>query len=215
MKKTLIVLTAIVLCASLLFGCSPAAQTPPPDDTSKPEVTPAPGIEGNAGENAAEEEPTVDDDASDPPEDEDYADDPSGAPVLVYMMNQDYVEVISDVSNPDGTYQEQLIYDAVVFVSAERRLPSEFGEEAATIAALAGVAEEDLTIYPYELPELKSYPAFRAEYMLGENEDSRYCVDVLIHIDGWDYLFHTETSLDWMEDYSDIVEDWISTLTLF
>lgn len=55
MKKTLIVLAAVALCASLLFGCSPAAQTPP-DDTSEPGITPAPGIEGNAGENAAEEE---------------------------------------------------------------------------------------------------------------------------------------------------------------
>lgn len=209
MKKTWILLTAVILCAVLLFGCSPAANTPP-DDTGKPETTPAAGIGETPGVDDVVEEPVTDDEDPAPPEDA-YVE----GPVLVFGISEEYVEFYDNVINEDGTYREELYYDAAVYISSERLAPSEFGAEAATIASLAGVAEEDITIFPYELPELGSYPAFRAEYIVGENEDTRYCVDVLIHTDNWDFLFHTAVPVDLMEDYSDLVGSWIETLAIF
>ncbi len=79
MKKTLIVLTAIVLCASLLLWLFARRANAAAGRYQQAGSHPRARNQGNAGENAAEEEPIVDDDASDPPEDEDYADDPSGA----------------------------------------------------------------------------------------------------------------------------------------
>ena len=40
---------------------------------------------------------------------------------------------------------------------------------------------------------MPSYPAFGAEYVAGDNEDTRNCIDILIHTDGWDFRFHTST----------------------
>ncbi|MGI6151812.1 MAG: hypothetical protein ACOYIR_07665 [Christensenellales bacterium] len=208
MRKFLLLLIAAILCATLLLGCSPA--NTPPVNTPVAEATPTPN-------NSTPDWLDDDDDDSEfdwPDDDDDYQYYIEG-PVLIIKMSEGFIDNYEYQLYDDGTYFEEMYYDAMVYITTERLLPSEYGQELETMAMYAGIFEEELFLTEIELPQLPSYPAFGVEYLVGANEDTRYCVDILIHTDGWDFRFHTSTPYDYLEDYWGTIESWIDSLDIF
>lgn len=206
MRKTFLLLIAVILCATLLWGCSPA--NTPPVKTPAAEATPTPH---NTDWSDDGDDPEFNWPEGDEGDDYQYVD----GPVLIIKMSEGLIDNYEYQLYDDGTYFEEMYYDAMIFITAERLLPSEFGEEQATMAMYAGLSESEIVLTELELPLVPSYPAFGAEYLVGENEDTRYCVDILIHTDQWDFRFHTSTPYDYMEDYWYTIEGWIDSLDIF
>ena len=71
----------------------------------------------------------------------------------------------------------------------------------------SGVAEVEQT-------PLANFPTTRLTFSLGENEDSRAGVLVVISTNGGTFAMAVTVRLDDVQDYSDTIEEWISSLNL-
>ncbi len=124
---------------------------------------------------------------------------------------------VSSVFRKDGTYRKELLYDGTVSIVLEgvERVDSDEHSITAHILALG-----DSAVVPVEIKKdtavstLLTYPAWRATYTTGANEDTRTNVDLYIQTDSMDYRFHTSTPADDFADYSERIESWIASLAL-
>ena len=142
MRKAFLLLIAAILCATLLLGCSPANS--PSVNTPAAEATPAPDNTKWSDDDGDSEFDSPDDGD----DDQYYID----GPVLIVDMSEGYIDNYECALYDDGSYFEEMYYDAMVYITAERLLPSGFGEELETMAMYAGVFEEEMLLTEIELP---------------------------------------------------------------
>ncbi len=138
--------------------------------------------------------------------------------VLIVPVLTDNVETVKNTKNEDGSYQEELLFDAMVSVVTERVARIEYSDEAIAkqINKLNGMDASDIIIKKDDAVSTKlSYPAWRITYTTGANEDTRKNVDIYIQTDDWDFRLHTSTPIDSVDDYSENIETWIESLDLF
>lgn len=137
--------------------------------------------------------------------------------LLVIPILTKNTELIGNVSQENGTYREELLYDGMVSIVAERLLLIEFSKEAIVkqIESLNTVAVKDVKIeQDATISARLSYPAWRITYTTGSNEDTRTNLDFYIQTDAWDYRFHTSTPVDSFAEYSESIESWIESINL-
>jgi hypothetical protein len=126
-------------------------------------------------------------------------------------------DLILEKSNPDGTRQQILLYDAVVGITISRLDSVGYSEDAvsAQITDTGNTAINNLAIVPDDTVSAQlTYPAWRISYTTGENEDTCQNTDIYIQTDAWDFYFHTSVPVDYAEDYSAIIESWIASFNL-
>ena len=124
---------------------------------------------------------------------------------------------ILEKSNPDGTSQKILLYDATVGITISRVIPVGFSEDAvfAQMVDTGSTNVSDLVIAQDDaVSAALTYPAWRVTYLTGENEDTRQNTDIYIQTDAWDFYFHTDVPIDNAKDYSAVIESWIASFTL-
>jgi len=114
------------------------------------------------------------------------------------------------VVDEDGAYTQQYIVDeGIVSVILARRI----GEWTAQ-TVLGDLFPDASGVTEVEQASLANFPASRLTFSLGENEDSRAGTLVVISTNGGTFALAVTVRLDDAQDYSDVVEEWISSLNL-
>lgn len=143
--------------------------------------------------------------------DEMYGDD---ACLQLFLDNfpGEFVEYGSEVFG-DGTFTDAYVYESMVGVTFARlAFGAEASEVGMVIAQRAGIDPEDMVRTEEE--SLDGYPAYRLEYTIGSNEDTRHSIDKVFvdEAESVIHWFHCAIPVDWYEDYKDITEEWIDNL---
>jgi hypothetical protein len=143
--------------------------------------------------------------------------DPSEIPGLTLDSPKvsDKLETVSSVVRKDGGYRVEAMYDSVIQIIDERVKRTQANAEsiAAQIDQLNAVPATDVKVtQDAALTKLLSYPAWRATYTTGANEDTRTNMDIYVQTDDMDFRFHTSTPSESYIEYKKTIESWIQAL---
>ena len=115
--------------------------------------------------------------------------------------------------NPDGTYMYAEMLDALVYIQLERKKAT-FAADAAKVSLL--LAEEDgdkpEAAQDEKLSERLTYPAYKAEFITGSNEDTRNNLAVYVGTDDWDFIISISVAADYLEEYEKRMKEWYDGL---
>ena len=200
-KRMLLLLLAAVFCFGIFAGCS-NGEPEPTDQTASQAASPEQTVEATPSAEAIQTPETT------------ASSQPAGRQGMILVSTAPFrsAEVLENEQLEDGTYVETLLVDGMVRVSYERHLPAlDGGTPEEAVAALEGETLRELEVEEAaELTEIIGYPAWKLEYVVGQNEATMSCIDCYIQTDDWDFRFHTEIPIDHYEEYA----DWMTTSIL-
>lgn len=139
-----------------------------------------------------------------------------------FVKQSEFVDV--DDKNPDGpaSYTRSM-NGGSLFMTIERLEPIEYGEDAikAEIPKWMQGGVSDLKVWQDEdLSALYTYPAFRADYTFGSNEDTTIAHELIIYTDPFTFRVSVTIDADYAGGYTDDefdpkwIDEWFSGLEM-
>lgn len=113
----------------------------------------------------------------------------------------------------DGTFVDSYFYDGMVTVRFGRLERADTAEQAVSLIAPYAYTEPE-KIEITAQGSLDGYPAYALSYVIGSNEDTQLCRDLLVTAEDAVHWFHCSVYADWFEDYESLIEDWTLQLVL-
>ncbi|BBF42870.1 hypothetical protein lbkm_1555 [Lachnospiraceae bacterium KM106-2] len=137
--------------------------------------------------------------------------------VIVNNGYQSAAVQVSKSKKSTGTFREEELVDNTVTIVNERLEASDHGENA--IRKLIEKQEGKVTSYSIQqddyLSETLSYPAYKVSYQTMKDNESISNRDVIVQTDDWNLRYHTAVSFDFAENYYDIIDQWMKSLSIY
>ncbi|MCL2434354.1 MAG: hypothetical protein FWD16_07560 [Clostridia bacterium] len=214
MKKTVRILSLALLfvtVAALLAACSTTAPSQQPASsavtsaTGAPTAAPSDAVPGTASGNPVSEYYEG--------RDAFFAE--AGGLIMTLEDWPANAEYIDCVVHRDNSYFHIDMVDALAVIRMERNRPA-LGVDPDVIAAHFADGEHFMPEVNQNdaLTQKLSYPAWRIDYVTGQNEDTRTHVAIYVGTDEWDFIADFSVAADFYEEYEAAVQGWIDSITL-